>query len=252
MSVDFSHPNAKPFLLESGDNAVLLIHGFTGSPSHMRTIGEAAHAAGFTARGILLPGHGTTIDDMEKSSGAQWLAASREAMVEMQKRYRHVAVGGLSMGGILAMLIAEAFNPSALLLFAPALRYKQLTNYASPVAKHFMRVAKWRPRAFSPEEFLRDYDFGYPDAPVKMVEEMTALQRKAKRGMAKISCPTLILQSHHDESVHVTVPERIAGGIASTVKEICWVDQSPHVLTIGPDRQYVNERVVDFLQRYGV
>lgn len=250
--MDFSHPNAQPFLLEAGENAVLLIHGFTGSPSHMRTIGEAAHAAGFTASGILLPGHGTSIEDMEKSGGNQWLDAVRQAMVALQKRYTHVAVGGLSMGGILAMLAAEELNPSALLLFAPALRYSSIVNYASPMAKHFLKVSKWKPHDFSETDFLKDYDFGYRGAPVKMVEEMTALQRQARRGMARITCPTLVMQSHRDESVHRTVPERITRGISSKVKEISWVDQSSHVLTIGPDRMYVNERVVDFLQRYGV
>lgn len=58
MSENFAHPNAQPFLLEGGEDAVLLIHGFTGSPAHMRTVGEAINGAGFTAKGILLPGHG--------------------------------------------------------------------------------------------------------------------------------------------------------------------------------------------------
>ena len=79
MSENFSHPNAQPFLLEAGENALLLIHGFTGSPSHMRTVGDAVHAAGFTARGILLPGHGKTIDEMAKSNDRQWHEACRQA-----------------------------------------------------------------------------------------------------------------------------------------------------------------------------
>lgn len=74
MPVDFSHPNAQPFLLEAGDCALLLIHGFTGSPGHMRPVGEAVHAAGFTVRGIALPGHCQSIEAMEQSDWKQWLA----------------------------------------------------------------------------------------------------------------------------------------------------------------------------------
>lgn len=251
-AVDFTHPNAQPFKLEAGENAILLIHGFTGSPSHMRTVGDAAHAAGFSVRGILLPGHGTTVEDMAKSNDTQWLEACREAFVDMQANYKHVAVGGLSMGGILSLLIAETFEPSAVILFAPALRYKNKVNHLSPVVKQFKRTVNWGGLKFTDEEFLYTYNYGYPSTPVAKVEDLTRLQRAARRGLSKITCPVLTIQSHRDESVHKAVPDMIMRGVSSTVKEICWVDRSSHVCTIGPDREYVKERVVDFLHRYGV
>lgn len=132
MPVDFSHPNAQPFLLEAGDCALLLIHGFTGSPGHMRPVGEAVHAAGFTVRGIALPGHCQSIEAMEQSDWKQWLACCRDAMRQMQAKYRRVSVGGLSMGGILSLLMAEEFSPASVVLFAPALKYKRAANKLSP------------------------------------------------------------------------------------------------------------------------
>ena len=252
MSIDFTHPNAQPFALEAGENAVLLIHGFTGTPSHMRTIGEAAQAAGFSAHGVLLPGHGLSIEEMEKTSGLDWLNAARDAYMDMRQKYGRVAVGGLSMGGILAILLASEFGASALLLFAPAMRYRRRTDYLSPAAKYFLRTRKWKPSSFPAGDFLEEYNFGYPGAPVRKVEDMTSLQRMAAKRLRDVKCPTIIFQSHKDESVHVCVPERIARRISSDVKEIHWVDRSSHVLTIGPQRQYVNGRVVDFLQRHGV
>lgn len=252
MPADFAHPNAQPFHLEAGENALLLIHGFTGSPGHMRVIGDAVHAAGFSVRGILLPGHGESIEAMERSNDREWLAACRDAYQEMARTYRHVSVGGLSMGGILSLLLAEEFEPSAVILFAAALKYRKATNHLSPVAKHFMRTLNWGEHQYSPEEFLYEYDHGYPGAPVRKVEDMTRLQRMARQGLSRITCPALAIQSHRDESVHRTVPDIIMQGVNAPVKEICWVDRSPHVLTIGPDRAYVADRVIDFLRRYGV
>lgn len=252
MSTDFTHANAGPFELEAGESAILLIHGFTGAPGHMRFIGNAVYEAGFSARGILLPGHGSTLEDMEKSDDAQWWDACRAAYNEMIAKYRRVAVAGLSMGGILALLLAEQFDPAALILFAPALRYKKATNHLSPVVKHFMRRLDWGENHYDAETFLREYDFGYSAAPVRKVEDMTRLQRRARENLAKVDCPTLVMQSHKDESVHRMVPSLIASGISSQVKEISWVDRSPHVLTIGPDREYVCDRVIDFLRRFGV
>ena len=46
-----------------GDNgkAVLLLHGYTGSASEMRPLGEYLHKHGYTVLCPLLPGHGTTV-----------------------------------------------------------------------------------------------------------------------------------------------------------------------------------------------
>lgn len=252
MAQDFSQPNAQPFVLEAGDTAILLIHGFTGSPSHMRLIGDAAQVAGFSAQGIRLPGHGTTVQDMAQSSGEQWLSACTEAYQALRDKYRRVSVGGLSMGGILSLLLAETYDPACVILFAPALRYKNAYNHLSPLVKHFVPFLKGKPREMDPEAFLYAYDYGYGETPVAKVEDMTRLQRMARKNLAKVTCPVLVIQSHGDESVHASVPSTIMRETASQVKETCWVDRSPHVVTIGPDRAYVCDRVIDFLRRYGV
>ena len=251
MSENFSHPNAQPFLLEAGENALLLIHGFTGSPSHMRTVGDAVHAAGFTARGILLPGHGKTIDEMAKSNDRQWHEACRQAYQELRAKYMRVSVAGLSMGGVLSCLMAEEFEPACLILFAPAMKYLHAQDYLSPVAKHVMKRMIW-PEGSHRADFLHEYDIGYAAAPVGKVEDMTRLQREARQNLSKITCPVLVVQSHRDEQVHGSVPEIVTRGVSSPVREICWVDKSSHVCTIGPDREYIYARVIDFLRRYGV
>lgn len=251
MSENFSHPNAQPFLLEAGENALLLIHGFTGSPSHMRTVGDAVHAAGFTARGILLPGHGKTIDEMAKSNDRQWHEACRQAYQELRAKYKRVSVAGLSMGGVLSCLLAEEFEPDCLILFAPAMRYLHSVDYLSPVAKYVMPRMTW-PDGKGRKGFLYDYDYGYDGVPVGKVDDMTRLQRAARKNLAQITCPTLVIQSHRDEQVHSCVPELVTRSVSSDVREICWVDKSSHVCTIGPDREYIYARVIDFLQRYGV
>lgn len=252
MSVDFSNPIAQPFLLEGSEDALLLIHGFTGSPSHMRYVGDKVHAAGFTVRGIRLPGHGTSVEDMAQSSGPQWLDACQEAYLEMKRQYRHVSIGGLSMGGILALLLAQAVEPSCVVLFAAAMKYRHWINHLSPVVKYVMPIMHSKGRTEDAATFLYDYDYGYADTPVARVQDMTRLQQAAREGLAKVTCPVLAFQSHRDGSVHPDAPELIMRGVSSQVKEICWVDRSPHVLTIGPDRDYVCDRVIDFLHRYGV
>ena len=69
---DFSSPLCQPFDFPEGDHGVLLIHGFTGSPAHMRLIGEELHQRGFAVRGIRLPGHCENEEAMGRATWQDW------------------------------------------------------------------------------------------------------------------------------------------------------------------------------------
>ena len=58
---------------------MLVLHGFTGSPQSMRPLAEAMAKAGFTVELPLLPGHGTSLDDMVPTRWADWSGAAEAA-----------------------------------------------------------------------------------------------------------------------------------------------------------------------------
>src|SRR5437016_5161881 len=96
---------AEPFSLGGGDLACLLLHGLTGSPAEVRPVGEALAKAGFRAVGPLLPGHGTTPQDLEVVTRADMLDAAREALLSLRGA-RRVYLCGLSMGALLVVYLA--------------------------------------------------------------------------------------------------------------------------------------------------
>ena len=110
---DFSSPVCQPFNLPGSEHGVLLLHGFTGSAAHMRPLGEALHAAGFTVMGVNLPGHATTMEHMARTGWQDWIDAAKEAFCRLQGRCRYASVAGLSMGGCLTLLIAQQLHPTA-------------------------------------------------------------------------------------------------------------------------------------------
>ena len=67
-----SIPNAEPIELFGGEIAVLMIHGFTGSPASIRPWAEGLHQKGFTVLAPRLPGHGTTWDEMNETRWQDW------------------------------------------------------------------------------------------------------------------------------------------------------------------------------------
>ena len=65
-------PGAEPFSADGGDVGVVVCHGFTGSPQSMRPWAEALAGAGHTVRLPLLPGHGTSWQEMNRTTWRQW------------------------------------------------------------------------------------------------------------------------------------------------------------------------------------
>lgn len=239
-------PNAAPFLLEGGEDAVLLLHGFTGSAGHMRPLGDALHAAGFTVQGILLPGHGTRIEDMDTEGGAgPWKEAAFSAYRELLAKYRSVSVMGLSMGGALALLIAEAEPAPACLvtLSAPMLLQNRFTAL-SPVFGLFVDVLPDGKHRRREDDFLHEYDINYKGTPVHRVPDLRRLIHEARKDLARVTCPTLVVQSHADPTVRPVSAEIIYNGISSTEKGMLWLEKSGHIVTLGPDREVVFERAV--------
>src|SRR5215831_10767847 len=93
------------FDLGEGERACLLLHGFTGSPWDVRPLGERLAARGMFVRAIRLPGHGSTPAAMAAVSHRDWEQATEDALRSLSS-YRNVFVAGLSVGALLAVLLA--------------------------------------------------------------------------------------------------------------------------------------------------
>jgi len=79
----------------------------------MRPLGEALHRQGFTVEAIHLPGHGGRMEDMEKTGWQEWLQAAKEAFLSLKEHCGQVSVAGLSMGGVLALVLAQQMSVAA-------------------------------------------------------------------------------------------------------------------------------------------
>ena len=244
---NFSSPLAQPFDFPEGDHGVLLIHGFTGSPSHMRKIGEALHERGFAARGILLPGHGTKPEDMLNASWQDWLLAARTAAREMQAKYRHFTAAGLSMGGVLALMLAEEMELTACVSIAAPMNTTNRYRHFALVGSLFQPMMHKRPDS-ARKVLDADYDIGYDSFPTRSTHDLNVLMRKAKNHLSLIRCPLLCVQSHQDKTVTPDSLDTIINGASSKEKAKLWLQDSPHVCTISPEYMQIVDAMDTFLR----
>jgi carboxylesterase len=134
--------DGRPFFFEGGPTGCLLIHGFTGTTSSMRLMGEYLAERGVTCLGPRLPGHGTDVIDMGRWSYTDWTSTVETALAELNEICEKVFVGGLSMGGLLTLYLAERHSDEiagAIPISAPV---HWIAPGASAIALKFVPVLK--------------------------------------------------------------------------------------------------------------
>src|SRR5215831_3226916 len=130
-------PGAEPFFHSGASTAALLCHGFTGNPSSLRPWAEYLAAAGLTVSLPRLPGHGTTWQEMGRTRWEDWYAEVDRAFDELRAATDEIFVMGLSMGGCLALRLAELRGQaiSGLVLVNPSVTAETKLFLLAPILK---------------------------------------------------------------------------------------------------------------------
>lgn len=237
-----------------GDCGILLMHGFTGSPSHMRMLADGLIAKGYTVKSIRLPGHAATEDDMAKENWQSWLQAAKEATLDLMNRCKTVTVCGLSMGGDLALLVAEQMKVNACVAISAPMgtknRFLGLCGLMSP----FYRRISWAEHPERAGQLDPAYDYGYTGFPTAKGADLHHLIHLARRNLFNITCPILCVQSDGDETIWEGSADCILSGVSSEKKWKLLLHGVPHVCTISSEYPAILDGIVRVLEtvRLGV
>ena len=247
MAASFEHEVCRPFYHKGSDNGILLLHGFTGCAAHMRPLAEALAGRGYTVRTINLPGHATSEEDMARTNWQQWLHAAKEAALEMRNGLSTFTVGGLSMGGVLALLIAQQMKADACVtLAAPTAAQNPLLPFSSIAAPFIKRIA-WKGGSRH-SELDKTYDFGYSGFPTAKGADLYRLIRMARSNLFSIHCPILAVQGDADETIAKESADNILMGVSSEVRRKLWLKDVPHVCTLSPELPVIASAIDDLMQ----
>ena len=124
----------------TNDTAVLLIHGYTGSPSELRELGERLHYKGYTVQGLLLNGHGTNPEDLDGVTYEKWTQSVKSAASALKETYGKVVLVGMSMGGLLALDCASTVPVDGVIVISTPI-------YLFDWRSHFLWLADQFPSA---------------------------------------------------------------------------------------------------------
>lgn len=242
-------PGAEPFAHDGDEDiAVLLCHGFTGSPQSMRPWGRHLAEVGFTVRCPLLPGHGTNWRAMNRTRWTDWYGALDSTFLELSQRCRSVFVFGLSMGGTLALRLAECHggavaglalvNPSVTTLRKDAALLGLLSRIVPSMAGVSGDIAK--PGVT---------ELAYDRLPLRAAASLSELWGTVRRDLGRVRQPLLLLRSAVDHVVEPVNSRIIADQVRSEDIHEILLPNSYHVATLDYDASTIFEASVGFAQR---
>jgi len=258
--------NASRFsVTQSGDHAVLLLHGLSSSPLELRFLARFLADEGFVTHTPELAGYsaGTGHQAME-----QWISAAVAQFDALAAQYRHVSVCGLSMGATLAAAVAQQ-RPAAraLLLLSITLSYNGWAIpwylfmfdylYYTPLRSRY-RYREHEPyglrnealrakiaRAMQKNEIS---EVGPPSIAMPALHEARRLAASMRKKLKDITTDCLIIHAIDDETSSPHNARFVESNVGASFLRTILLDDSYHMITSDNEREVVARECALFLR----
>ncbi|WP_252311891.1 carboxylesterase [Sinobaca sp. H24] len=237
-------PGAASFYYQAGSSAVLLCHGFSGTPQSVQEVAAALFEHGYSVYAPLLSGHGTHFTDLEHVTAADWKQDVEKAYEWLASRHERIFIMGQSMGGTLASYLASSAEKAAgMILINAAMEVPCLAEMAEASTSSF--IAEGEPDIHDTSQ----QEIAYLHLPVHAIRELVGLTREVEPVLSSISIPALLFKSAVD---HVVPPEnttKIYQSIRSEDKTSITLPNSYHVATMDYDKHIIIDQTASFMNR---
>jgi carboxylesterase len=257
------------FQLQGDRRGVLLIHGLTGTPAEMLLLGKRMHREGFTVHGVQLAGHCGDEADLLATGWRDWYASVEQAAIKLRGQVDHLFVAGLSMGALLALLLA-AERPDlvdGVGVLGATFRYDGWNmpkiarlSFMLPLIK---RLGLARKRSFQEESpfGLRDERIrgqisgamlsgdstiaGLPGNPWHSLADLYLLSARVRQRLGSVQSPCLVAHATEDDIAHVRNAHLVVNRVNAHV-ELLLLQDSYHMITLDRERRLLADRLGGF------
>ncbi len=244
----------------------------------MKGLGHFLNRQGYSVVCPRLANHGEPIEILKNTKWQDCYQSVRETFfrIDEAKHPGPIFVSGLSMGALLALLLAEEF-PSRIAgvsCLSPTLFYDGWNTpwarhllplaYVTPL-KHFFYFKEEPPYGIKNEAVrkrihryyekasLHDIDqvaqYGYPYFPVSLLCELHLLVEYLSKRLQNITTPMQLIQAKDDDMTSVRNSMFIYDRVRSDPKELVFLYDSYHVITADQERDTVAQKMASFFDR---
>lgn len=259
---------------EKRSTAILMVHGFPGTPAELRPLAEFLHrsrpGANLTVEVPLLPGFGHQIATLANRSADEWIGAVSDSITRLGRSHERLIVIGFSMGAALALQASvsrpEGAPPSALVLLAPFWQLgEDWQQPLWPLIRLFMREFRPFARAdFADPAIRRDLLRSMPTAdlddaatqeairrlsfPFRIIDQLRRLGQTTWKIAPLIDTPVTVIQGRQDPIVPPARTRRLVRRFAQPVEYVEVEGDHQLIQPGGPAWDEVTTTLVNCLQ----
>jgi len=241
------------FEINGSDRCWLLIHGYGSTPHDFSELAFRLHDSFNDS--IYVPrlrGHAEVPSALRNLSFSDWYFQIEGEFLELQDKCSTINVVGFSMGGAIALKLAEEYQLENLYLISPylILRYKWWNGISKEsqikiIADLFIYKKKLDVGQINDEEGLKRH-ISYLTSPLQPIKNSLKDIRKLRNNLGKIDNPILIQQSKNDDTIDVRSSYEIYNKVSSQDKEIRIFSSSNHVLLQDYDKEEAINNIISF------
>ncbi len=246
-------------------NAVLLFHGLTGSTFEMKKYAQHLHANGFDVFAYCLPGHGEDTCNIRCVSYDDWIEFAQEKFLFLKKKYKKVFLGGLCLGAVLALVLAQKhkLEVAGVISLSTTLFLDGWTmpwyNFMMPLGlntliRYYYTFPEREPYGIknikkrrSIQKIMGKNTIAMDNYPLSCVYELLKLSKLARKNMKEVISPILIIHSKEDDLTSVKSAKFVYNNISSNCKQFFILDNSYHLMLYDNDKDFVFDKSVEFL-----
>ena len=228
---------------------VVLVHGYTGSPSSMRPWAEYLNQKGYTVRVPLLPGHGTKPEDLSQIKWQEWPEKVESELDELRKNCKKIFICGFSMGGGTTLHLATKHSDkiTGIILVNPMIH---LPFIGTKLAYLLSRIKKYRSSAGDDIKRPGVTQGGYEVMSTEGIYQILQMLKYTRANLHRVSIPMQLFHSVDDHTLPVSNTEIVMKRVGSLSKERIELTNSFHVATLDYDAEIIFENSLVFIERH--
>jgi carboxylesterase len=186
---------------------------------------------------------------MNLTTWEDWYSEVERNLRELQATSDQVFICGLSMGGSLALRLAQQHGEaiSGLVLVNPAVHSERPERHVLPIISKFVKAF---PGISNDIAKPGQDEVAYTKMPLKAAHSLAQLWKNIKTDIAEVTQPVLLFRSLADHLVEASNAQWILDHISSTDKKEVLLENSFHVATLDYDAEIIETMSADFIKSH--